>query len=318
MVTAARPIPVQYVLTAAVLLFVVAAGISLPGFLSFENITQVLRQVSVGAIIAIGVTFVVIAGRLDLSVGSLLSMCAVVAVVTHNSAGPIAAIAAALAIGLAVGLLNGFLVAVLRLNSLIVTLGMLSLLQGLTLILSNGKNALVTGAEGTWFAVIGRGYLWGVPVPVVTALVLGAAASVLLTRTTFGRRIFAVGGNETASVYSSINANRTILLAYMLSGLMTAIAAVVFSSRVMAARNDSGAGYEIVVLSGIILGGTSLIGGSGGVVRSLIGVLVLGFIQNILLLLGLPYYSQWLVTWAVIILAVWFDLASRRGSILAW
>jgi ribose transport system permease protein len=137
----------------------------------------------------------------------------------------------------------------------------------------------------------------------------------VLSRTTFGRRIFAVGGNEIASVYSSINAKRTILAAYIISGLMTAIAAIVFGSRVMDGRNDSGAGYELFVLSGVVLGGTSLLGGSGGVGRSVFGIVILGLIQNALLLLGLPYYYQWIVTWVVIVLAVWADTAAKRGKV---
>ena len=139
----------------------------------------------------------------------------------------------------------------------------------------------------------------------------------MLTRTAFGRRVFAVGGNEAASLFSGINPTTTLLACYMLSGLITAVAAVVFASRVMAACNDSGTGYEIAVLSGIILGGTSLIGGSGGIGRTVIGIVILGFVQNTLLLMGLPYYAQWLVTWAVIIVAVWSDVAGKRGRIFA-
>ncbi len=301
----------------ALITLVLIADHFIPRLFSFDNVMQVLRQFAVQAIMAIGVTFVMIAGRLDLSVGSLLSLCSVAAISLHDILGPGEAIAIALLVGVAVGCINGFLVAGLGLNSLITTLGLLATLQGVSLIVTGGKNATIANPSETWFAVIGRGHALGIPIPVLIAAGLAIVLAVILHRTTFGRRVFAVGGNETASIYSSIRAPRVIFAAYVVSGLMTAAAAVVLASRVMSARNDSGAGYELFVVAGVILGGTSLIGGSGGVLRSVIGIIILGFIQNATLLLGLPYYSQWLVTWAVIIVAVWIDVASKRGTVFA-
>jgi ribose transport system permease protein len=298
-------------------ILVLVAGLTIPGLFSPDNIAQVLRQVSVSGIMAIGVTFVVIAGRLDLSIGSLLTLCALVTVTLHDTLSPSAAIAASLAIGLVVGCVNGVLVAYFRLNSLIATLGMLSLLQCVALLTTSGQNALVAHPEATWFAVIGRGYVLGIPTPVIVLAILAVVMGVVLSFTNFGRRVFAVGGNETASAFTGVNTRGTILTAYVISGLMTAAAAIVFSSRVMAAQNDSGAGYELSVLSGVILGGTSLLGGAGGIGRSIVGIVMLGFIQNALLLLGLPYYFQWIVTGAVIVGAVWADLASQRGRVFA-
>ena len=144
-----------------------------------------------------------------------------------------------------------------------------------------------------------------------------AGASFVFMRTRFGRSIFSVGGNETASVFSGINAPRIVFLAYVISGFATACAAIIMGSRVMGAQSTIGQGYELNVLAGIILGGTSLLGGSGSIWRTIIGVAMLGFIQNGLLLMGFPYYVQWLVTWFVIILAVWIDLAAKRGRIFA-
>jgi len=296
---------------------VVAAGFAIPELFSPSNITQVLRQVSVTGIIAIGVTFVVVVGRLDLSVGSLLSLCAIVTVSLHDKVSPGAAIAAGIGIGALAGCVNGYLVAVRRLNSLIATLAMLSVFQGISLLYSGGQNALIASPDGTWFATIGRGYVFGVPMPVAILIVLSIIMSVLLRKTLFGAQVFAVGGNQIAAVYSTISAKRVIFATYVVSGTMTGIAAVIFGSRVMAAQNDSGSGYELAVLAGIILGGTSLLGGSGGIFRSVFGIVVLGFIQNALLLLGLPYYFQWLITWVIIIGAVWLDVASVRGRVFA-
>jgi ribose transport system permease protein len=295
------------------------AGIALlvPGLASVDNFAQVLRQIAVPGIMAIGVTFVVIVGRLDLTVGALLSLCVVTMVNLHDAIGPGEAIAVTLAVGLLSGCVSGFLVAVLGVNSLIATLGMMSLLQGLTLVYTNGKNAQIAHPEATWFGVLGRGYLFGVPVPVVILAALAAAMAIVLNRTTFGRKVFAVGGNEIASAYSSVNVKTTIFLTYVISAVLTAVAAAVYGSRVMAGQNDSGSGLELFVLSGVILGGTSLLGGSGGVGRSTIGIVILGLVQNVLLLLGLPYFSQWIVTWAVIIVAVWADMASKRARVFA-
>jgi ribose transport system permease protein len=293
----------------------VIVGASIPGLFSPDNVAQVLREAAVSGIMAAGVTFVVIAGRLDLSIGSLLTLCTLSTLTLHDAVSPGFAVAASLAIGIAVGLLNGVLVAYLRLNSLIATLGMLSLLQGIALLITDGQNAHASHKTATWFAYIGRGYLGGVPIPVVIVAGVAILAGLLLSFSNFGRRVYAVGGNETASAFAGVDTKRTILLAYLLSGLVTGIAAVVFSSRVMAAQNDTGAGYELSVLSGVILGGTSLLGGSGGVGRSVAGIVLLGFIQNALLLLGLPYYFQLIITGVVIVGAVWIDLVSKRGRV---
>jgi ribose transport system permease protein len=282
-----------------------------PTMLSPDNIKLVLRQGSIPALMAIGVTFVVISGRLDLSVGSLLSLCAILIVDLHDKVGPIIAIGAGLGTGLLVGCVNGFLVAVLRLNPLIATLGMLSLLQGISLIYSDGRNALIMDPENTWFSFIGRSYTAGIPVPIIILIFATIIFSILLRYTTFGRKVYAIGGNEAASRYSGINAKRIVFSCYVISGLMTAVAAVVFSSRVMGAQNNSGSGLELYVLSGVILGGASLFGGSGTVLLSVVGVMILEFIQNGLLIVGLPYYTQWILTWIVIIAIVWSDLASK-------
>lgn len=304
-------------LIAAFGLFLAAVAVGAEGFLTLGNILDVLRQVSITGTIALGVTFVVVTGRLDLSVGSMLTLLTVIVVDQHNAVGPFGAIALTLLAGLGIGAVNGVLVGLFRLNALIVTLAMLSLLQGVTLWYSGGSNVNVAGAGETWFAVFGRGSLMGVPVPVLIFLGGAVVASFFLKRTTFGRAVHAVGGNETASRFSGIATARTVAAAYVVSGLATAIAAIIMGSRVMGAQNTIGQGYELTVLAGIILGGTSLMGGSGSIWRTVIGITMLGFIQNGLLLLGFEYYVQWLVSWVVIIAAVWLDLAAKRGRVLA-
>ena len=296
---------------------VLALSLREPSLISLENITQVLRQGSIAAIIAVGVTFVVIAGRLDLSVGSLLTLCVVMGIYLHDKIGPAWALVAMLAIGLGAGIVNGTLIALLGLNSLITTLGMLSILQGVSFVLLDGHSPIIFRPEDTWFGIFGRSYIYGVPTPVVILVATVAGMAFLLGKSTFGRSIYAVGGNETASAYSSIDAKKIVFLAYVISGVLTAVAAIVLASRVMSGQNNTGSGYEITVLSGIILGGTSLLGGQGNVVKSVIGVLMLGFIGNSLSMLGLPYLFQWIITWAIIVIAVWVELAFVRGRVLA-
>lgn len=286
-------------------------------FMTADNVMTVVRQASIVGTIALGVTFVVIAGNLDLSVGSLLSFATVLVVDLHDKIGPGGAILVMFAATLAVGAINGLLVGFLRLNSLIVTLAMLSAIQGITLIYTGGQNVDIANQDGTWFSVIGRGFFIGVAVPVLLFAALALVLEVVLKRTVFGRRVFAVGGNPTAAVFSGIRRNRLVLATYLISAFTTGCAALIMGSRVMGSQNNVGQGYELLVLAGVILGGTSLLGGSGSVLKTVVGVLILGFIQNGLLLLGYPYYAQWLVTWAVIILAVWLDVAAVRGRLFS-
>lgn len=286
-------------------------------FMTADNVMTVVRQASIVGTIALGVTFVVIAGNLDLSVGSLLSFATVLVVDLHDKIGPGGAILVMFAATLAVGAINGLLVGFLRLNSLIVTLAMLSAIQGGTLIYTGGQNVDIANQDGTWFSVIGRGFFLGVAVPVLLFAALALVLEVVLKRTVFGRRVFAVGGNPTAAVFSGIRRNRLVLATYLISAFTTGCAALIMGSRVMGSQNNVGQGYELLVLAGVILGGTSLLGGSGSVLKTVVGVLILGFIQNGLLLLGYPYYAQWLVTWAVIILAVWLDVAAVRGRLFS-
>ncbi|SDF94206.1 monosaccharide ABC transporter membrane protein, CUT2 family [Onishia taeanensis] len=285
-------------------------------FLSQSNIMTVVRQASIIGIIAVGVTVVIIGGNLDLSVGSMLSFSTVLVVDLHDKIGPVGAILVMFALTLMLGALNGLLVGFMRLNSLIVTLAMLSAIQGLVLIYSGGQNVDIANQSDTWFGVFGQGYLLGIAVPIIIFSLLAIIVQVVMSFTGYGRRIFAIGGNPVAAVYSGIRKNWCVFSTYMISAFCVACAALVLGARVMGSQNNVGQGYELLVLAGIILGGTSLLGGAGSIWKTVIGVLILGFIQNGLLLMGYPYYTQWLVTWVIIILAVWLDLANKRKRLL--
>jgi ribose transport system permease protein/putative xylitol transport system permease protein len=216
---------------------------------------------------------------------------------------------------LALGAFIGFLVGYLKLNSLIVTLGMLSAIHGLTLTWSGGKNMDIADKAGTWFSVFGQGEVLGVPVPILIFALLAAGLGTMLAKTPFGRKIYAVGGNSTAATFSGIPRARVVFSCYLVSAFCVATAGLLQASRSMGSQNTVGQGLELEVLAAVILGGASLMGGSGTIFKTVIGVLILGFIQNGLLLVGLPFYVQYVVTWVIIILAVWLDIAAKRGRL---
>jgi ribose transport system permease protein len=298
-------------------IFMIGFALVSDRFLSPENLMTVVRQAAIIGCMAVGVTVVVIGGNLDLSVGSMLSFTTVLVVDLHDKIGPELAVPATIGAALVLGAINGLLVGVARLNSLIVTLGMLSAIQGLTLIYTGGKNVDIADQEGTWFAIFGRGEILGIATPILMFLVLAAIMHGVMVHTPFGRVVYAVGGNPVASVFSGVRRSRVVFATYLISAFCVSLAALILGSRVMGSQNNVGQGYELLVLSAVILGGTSLLGGSGNILKTVVGVLILGFIQNGLLLMGYPYYAQWLVTWVVIILAVWLDVAAKRGRLFS-
>lgn len=295
--------------------FIIGFTIANERFLSPENVMGVVRSSAILGVMALGVTFVVISGNLDLSVGSMMSFSAIVVLDLHDKIGPTLAIPAMFAMTLCLGAFIGFLVGYLRLNSLIVTLGMLSAIHGLTLTYSGGQNMDIADKEGTWFSVFGQGTALGIPVPILIFLLLAAFLGVVLAKTPFGRKIYAVGGNGTAATFSGIRRARVVFFCYIMSAGCVATAGLIQASRSLGSQNTVGQGLELDVLAAVILGGASLMGGSGTIFKTVIGVLILGFIQNGLLLVGLQFYVQFVVTWVIIILAVWLDIAAKRGKL---
>ena len=295
--------------------FMIGFAIANQRFIDPDNIMGVVRSSAILGVMALGVTFVVISGNLDLSVGSMMSFSTIVVLDLHDKIGPTLAIPAMFAMTMCLGAIIGFLVGYLRLNSLIVTLGMLSAIYGLTLTYSGGKNMDIADKEGTWFSVFGQGDLVGIPMPIIIFAALAIGLSLLLTKTPFGRKVYAVGGNGKAATFSGIPRARVVFMTYLISAFCVATAGLLQASRSLGSQNTVGQGMELEVLAAVILGGASLLGGSGTVFKTVIGVLILGFIQNGLLLAGLEFYVQYVVTWVIIILAVWLDIAAKRGRL---
>jgi ribose transport system permease protein/putative xylitol transport system permease protein len=295
--------------------FIIGFTLANPRFIDPDNVMGVIRSSAILGVMALGVTFVVISGNLDLSVGSMMSFSTIVVLDLHDKIGPAMAIPVMFAMTLALGAFIGFLVGYLKLNSLIVTLGMLSAIHGLTLTYSGGKNMDIDDKEGTWFSVFGQGDALGIPIPILLFALLALVLGALLAKTPFGRKVYAVGGNGTAATFSGIRRARTVFMCYLISAFCVATAGLIQASRSLGSQNTVGQGLELEVLAAVILGGASLLGGSGTIFKTVIGVLILGFIQNGLLLVGLQFYVQFVVTWIIIILAVWLDIAAKRGKL---
>lgn len=299
----------------AFVIFMIGFALANARFLDPDNIMGVVRSSAILGVMALGVTFVVVSGNLDLSVGSMMSFSTIVVLDLHDKIGPTLAIPVMFAMTLCLGAFIGFLVGYLKLNSLIVTLGMLSAIHGLTLTYSGGKNIDIVDKEGTWFSVFGQGDALGIPVPILLFALLAVVLGTMLAKTPFGRKVYAVGGNGTAATFSGIRRARVVFMCYLLSAFCVATAGLIQASRSLGSQNTVGQGLELEVLAAVILGGASLLGGSGTIFKTVIGVLILGFIQNGLLLVGLQFYVQFVVTWVIIILAVWLDIAAKRGKL---
>jgi ribose transport system permease protein len=284
-----------------------------PRILTLRNIMLVLTQVSIMGVMACGVTFVLIGGNFDLSIGSQLSFTAVLVVDLHDKIGPIPAILVALAAGIAIGAFNGYLVGFQKLTSLIVTLGMLPAVQALTLIYSGGQYSQIQDPEA-WFSVIGRGFLWGIPMPFLIFGLTAIVSGIVLRKSVYGRSLYAVGGNRTASWFAGIRDDWVTFFTFIITGFTAAMGGILMGSRLMSAQNYLGQNYELQVLSAVVLGGTSLYGGSGSIFKTVVGVLILGFLANGFIHLGLPYYTQMIAQWVIIIGAVWMDVAAKRES----
>ncbi len=299
---------------AALFLVLVIAGsiMSLvsPVFLSRANIEAILIALSMEATIAVGMALLLISGGLDLSVGSTLAFAGVVTGLTLNAGAPAAlAIAIGLSASLGVGLVNGLLVARLKINPFITTLGMAMALRGLLLVLARGR-AVLNLSES--FTVIGQGRLFGVQYPIYIMLALVALGEVLVRNSRFFRQSYYVGGNEKAARLSGINVGAVKIFNYCLVALLAGVAGLMITARFGSASVTIGAGVELRVITAVIIGGASLNGGEGSVFGAFLGALFMGVLANSLNLLGVDIYWQNLVTGAILILAVVVDVFNEQ------
>ena len=283
-----------------------------PHFLTVSNLLNVAEQAAIIAIVATGMTFVIITGGIDLSVGSVLAFAGVVmASALHKEVPLPAALAVALGAGLCCGLVNGALITVGRLPPFIATLGMMSVARGTALMFTEGRP--VSGFSGG-FRSLATGELLGVPVSVVIMVGVYAVAHLVLTRTKLGRYTYAIGGNEEAALLSGVNVKLYKAAVYGLSGMLSGLAAVLLTARLNSAQPIAGMMYELDAIAATVIGGTSLLGGEGTVVGTLIGALIMAVLRNGLNLLGVSSFIQQVVIGSVIIAAVLVDMWLKRRA----
>ena len=281
-----------------------------PHFLTVSNLLNVLEQTALNAVVAVGMTFVIISGGIDLSVGSVLAFAGIGLALALESGIPApAAVAIALAMGLSCGLMNGLLITVGRLPSFIATLGMMSVARGAALLLAEGRP--ISGFSENFRALATERVL-GVPAPVLITIVIYAVAHFVLTRTVFGRTTYAIGGNEEAARLSGVRVRFHKTAVYGVAGLTSAAAAVVLTARLDSAQPTAGTMYELDAIAATVIGGSSLLGGEGSMMGTLVGALIMGVLRNGLNLLNVSSFLQQVVIGVVIIGAVLVDMSLKR------
>ena len=283
-------------------------------FLTSGNILNVLRQTSINSIIAAGMSFVILTGGIDLSVGSTLALSgAVAATLFAMGVNPVFALLAALAVGAGIGFINGVAIAKGKLQPFIVTLATMTIFRGATMVFTDGK-PISAGFEknSEVLAYIGNGYLFGIPFPIILMIVVFAIGFFILTQTTFGRYVYALGGNEDATKLSGVNTDRIKILVYTLSGFLAAVAGIIITARLSSAQPTAGSGYELDAIAAVVLGGTSLAGGVGSILGTVTGALIIGVLNNALNLMNVSSYYQLLAKGVVILIAVLIDRRSKN------
>lgn len=298
----------QKSLIALLVLIAIVSSLS-PNFFTLNNLFNILQQTSVNAIMAVGMTLVILTSGIDLSVGSLLALTgAVAASMVGTDVNAFVAVAGALALGAAIGACTGVIVAKGKVQAFIATLVMMLLLRGITRVYTDGSPINTGFSENAdLFGWFGIGRPLGIPTPIWLMIIVFAAAWYLLHHTRLGRYIYALGGNESATRLSGINVDRIKIIVYSLCGLLAALASVIEVARLSSAQPMAGNGYELDAIAAVVLGGTSLAGGKGRIVGTLIGALILGFLNNGLNLLGISSNYQMIVKAVVILLAVLVD-----------
>lgn len=294
------------------ILLIVVISIMNSAFLDLSNLLNLLRQVSINGLIAFGMTFVILTGGIDLSVGSILALSsAFTAILITSGLDPIVALIVGVLGGFLLGVFNGVLVTFGSMAPFIATLATMTIFRGLTLVVTDG-NPITNLGDSYMFQLFGKGYFFGIPVPAVTMIIVFIILAIILQKTTFGRHTYAIGGNEVASKISGIKVNRVKILIYGISGLMSALAGAILTSRLNSAQPTAGTSYELDAIAAVVLGGTSLTGGKGRIVGTFIGVLIIGVLNNGLNLLGVSSFYQQVVKGIVILIAVLIDRKNNQ------
>ena len=297
---------------AVLVVLVVFMLIAAPNFGTVDNILNIARSISINAIIAAGMTFVILSAGIDLSVGSIVAVSGVASVLAALSGMPafLAILVGIIAGGLA-GVVNGALSAYLALAPFIVTLGLMTFLRGLAYTMTEGQPIVDSTLS---FRGLGNGYVAGIPAPVIVMLAVYAICWFILERTKYGRHVYAIGGNPEAARLAGIRVKRVMTSVYVIAGALSGLAGVIFAARVVSAQPTAGTGYELDAIAAVVLGGTSLSGGKGRIHGTLIGSVILGVLTTGLILMNVQFFTQLLIKGIVIILAVAIDSLKQRSS----
>ncbi|MDF2821294.1 MAG: rbsC [Clostridiales bacterium] len=291
----------------ALILLVFGISILSPEFRTFNNFLSLLRQSSINGLIAFGMTFVILTGAIDLSVGSVLALTTVLCASMITSGVPVGiAMILALLIGAGLGLVSGLLVTKGRLQPFIATLITMTVYRGLTMIFSNGKPISKLGNSAI-LKFVGKGNIFGIPIPVIILVVIFIIFFIVLNKTTFGRRVYATGSNWKSARLAGVNIRQTKTIAYIISGTMAALSGLILLSRLNSAQPTLGMGYELDAIAAVALGGTSMSGGRGKIFGTFIGVLIIAVLNNGLNIVGVSSYYQDVIKGLVILIAVLSD-----------
>ncbi|MEK1930569.1 MAG: ABC transporter permease [Pararhizobium sp.] len=306
------PLVGQYggIIISLAVLCIVFTGLS-PRFLAFNNFMNIMQQVAVVAVAAYGMTYVILLGEIDLSIGSIIAVAGMVAAQAFAMGfGFAPTIILTLAGGAIMGGLNGALSAKLMLPSFIVTVASMGIFRGVVSLPTNGAPAMIN--DEAWLAIGSESFL-GLPITIWIMGMHFAVNHIVLSKTIFGRQVYLSGGNREAAIYSGIRVDRIKIVVFMISGVMAAISGILLSSRLSSAQTNSGMGYELDAIAAVVLGGTSLAGGVGTMVGTILGALIIGVINNGMNMLSVPYFYQLIVKGLVILIAVWLDVRSKAA-----
>ena len=297
-------------LTTVIALIILMAVITIinSNFLTANNLLNLLLQVTSNALIAFGMTFVILTGGIDLSVGSILALSSALTAGLLGSGMPVTlAILISLILGCILGMMNGLLISYGKLAPFIVTLATMTIFRGATLVYTNG-NPITKGLSDTFlFQFLGQGYIVGIPFPVIIMFIVFIVLYVLLHKTAFGKSVYAIGGNEKAAYISGVKLNKVKIIIYSISGIRASISGLIITSRLSSAQPTAGASYEMDAIAAVVLGGTSLSGGKGRILGTLIGALIIGVLNNGLNIIGVSAFWQQVVKGVVILIAVLID-----------
>lgn len=282
-----------------------------PNFMTFGNLRILIRQVSFSGIAAVGLMFVMISGGIDLSIGSQIVLTNVLLAImmVYGKMDPVVAIPLVLGVGILLGAINGLLSITLKIHPLIITLGTAAIYKGIGYIINMSRNIMGFPDSFRW---LGQGYVWGVPVPVIIWVIVALVGAFVLNKTYFGRRVFALGGNEEAARLAGVHINRMKVFLFMICGFTAAITSVLLLSRVFAGQTVTGQGLEFDCLTAALLGGVSFKGGEGSVFGLVVGILIIGVLNNAMQLASFPDFSQTVVKGTVLLIAVAIDVYQKN------